>query len=36
VLLPTSGITVFSLGCAAAATTAQARLEPGAVIAVYG
>jgi len=34
-VLPTSGTTVFSMGSVAAATP-QARLEPGAVIAVYG
>jgi maltooligosyltrehalose trehalohydrolase len=33
--LPTSGTTVFSMGSVPAATP-QARLEPGAVIAVYG
>jgi maltooligosyltrehalose trehalohydrolase len=34
-VLPTSGTTVFSMGSVAAATP-KARLEPGAVIAVYG
>jgi hypothetical protein len=33
--LPTGGTTVFSMGSVPAATP-QARLEPGAVIAVYG
>lgn len=40
VVLPTSGTTVFSMGSAAAgsaaAATPQARLEPGAVIVMYG
>jgi len=34
-VVPTGGTTVFSMGSAAAAAP-QARLEPGAVIAIYG